>query len=164
MKILGNELIVQLNQQIQREYAACHAYWAMEWAFYDLGWKGFACWAHEQASEERHHGKGIANYMLKERAARPQMPMVAASQSFYDMTPLELLQAAAAMEAEMTENINRLYTYAEDFDDGGVCMYAADMLEEQERSEGELAQMVKMLKAADDEGAALILLDEKYKP
>ena len=60
--MLSKDLLKALNEQMNHEYFAAHAYMAMA-AYCDKeSYEGFANFYIEQAKEERYHGKNLRLY------------------------------------------------------------------------------------------------------
>jgi ferritin len=159
MTPLTQELITALNDQMTTEYNNCAFYWAVERGFREAGWCGMANWAHEAASEERHHAKKISKYMI-ERGAQPAPGGMSAPPSFYTIAVRDVFQNAADKEADTTRQLVELYSKAADGEDSDLCNLLYWFLNEQREIEWFLATVLKKLTFADDEAAAIMMLDK----
>ena len=81
--MLSKELLAALNEQMNQEYFAAHAYMAMA-AYCDKeSYDGFANFYIEQAKEERFHGKKIYDY-INDRGEHA----IYVTQRFYNLSEL----------------------------------------------------------------------------
>lgn len=161
MKNLSKEMEALLVKQIGVEYSNCVAYWALEWAMLEQAFSGFARWMHEAASDERHHAKKIAYYLI-DRGKQPPIEVADNKPAIpYGSSPQDIFNAAYELERKTTAAIEALVTQAEDDEDPETWDFLAWYVDEQVDSEKELMKILKRLKKAGTDYAALMHLDHK---
>ncbi len=88
--MLSKDLLEALNDQMNHEYYAAHAYMAMAAYCDDKSYEGFANFYIQQAKEERFHGKKIYDY-INDRGERAEFKEIPAPKTDFKSI-LETLQ------------------------------------------------------------------------
>lgn len=161
MKSLSKEMKTLLFQQIGLEYSNCVAYWGLEWALREQAFKGMSKFMHEAGQDERHHAKKLA-YWLLDRGEEP--PLEVTNYQFkvpYGSSPQDIFQSALDLEKKNTVLIEALVTQSEDDNDPECRDFLSWYVEEQVDSENELSKIMKWLKKAGTDYAALMKIDCK---
>lgn len=98
--MLSKNLLEALNDQMNHEYFAAHAYMAMA-AYCDKeSYEGFANFFIQQAKEERFHGQKIYNY-INDRGAHAEFRAVSAPKIDFSSI-LETFKDSLSQEQEVT--------------------------------------------------------------
>lgn len=104
--MLSKDLLEALNNQMNHEYFAAHAYMAMA-AYCDKeSYEGFANFFIQQAKEERFHGHKIYNY-INDRGAHAEFRAIPAPKIDFSSI-LETFKDSLSQEQEVTR---RFTTY-----------------------------------------------------
>ena len=99
--MLSKELLAALNEQMNQEYFAAHAYMAMA-AYCDKeSYDGFANFYIEQAKEERFHGKKIYDY-INDRGEHAIFDTIKAPKVEFSSI-LETFKDSLAQERDVTQ-------------------------------------------------------------
>ncbi len=161
MKKLSTEMTDLIFKQIGIEYSNCAAYWSLEWALRYQSMKGVAHWMHEAASDERHHAKKFAYYLIDRGIQAPLEVTNYKPEVPYGKSPLEIFQTALALEQQTSTRIEDMVTQAEDDNDPESRDFLSWYVDEQVDSENELTKIIKKLQGAGSDYGALMMLDHK---
>jgi len=139
-----------LNQQVQMELAASHAYLAMAAYFdrADVALPGFKDWAKKQSEEEREHAEKFIQYINLRGGRYVSLPVPEpAVQTF--ASAMDAMETALKMEINVNHALLKMHKTASDADDAQLCDYLeSNFLEEQVESVNEIAQTVRKLMRA----------------
>merc|ERR1719293_198350 len=136
-----------LNQQVQMELTASHAYNAMAAYFdrADVALPGFKEWASNQSEEEREHAEKFIKY-INLRGGR-YVPQDVPEPSVSEFgSALEAMEVALKMEINVNRALLDMHRVASNADDAQLCDYLeSNFLEEQVESINSIAKVVRKL-------------------
>lgn len=136
-----------LNQQVQMELSASHAYLAMAAYFdrADVALPGFKEWAQKQSEEEREHAEKFIKY-LNLRGGRYVPSNIPEPEDHVFSSALDAMETALKMEINVNHALLKIHKVASDADDAQLCDYLeSNYLEEQVESINEIAKVVRKL-------------------
>jgi len=146
----GESTELLLNQQVQMELSASHAYLTMGAYFdrADVALPGFKEWAMKQSEEERKHAEKFIEYINLRggRYAPAPIPQPAVHEW---SSALEAMQHALKMEMAVNRALLKLHQTASDAADPQLCDFLeGNYLEEQVESINQIAQVARKLARA----------------
>lgn len=156
------EVEAALNDQVNVEFRASYAYESISsWCSQDgIALHGFAKYYQEMAGEERGHAQKLIKY-INTRGGRCILQAIPAPVSDWQ-TPLNIAQAALAMERDVNERLLKLYSMASKYDDPSLEHFLEEYyLREQVDDIKHAADMVTRLQRAGTEGLGLYLFDRE---
>eukprot|EP00438_Fugacium_kawagutii_P012700 Skav222704 [mRNA] locus=scaffold402:568354:588795:+ [translate_table: standard] len=136
-----------LNQQVQMELSASHAYLAMAAYFdrADVALPGFKEWAQKQSEEEREHAEKFISY-LNLRGGRYVPTTIPEPEDHVFSSALDAMEVALKMEINVNHALLKIHKVASDADDAQLCDYLeSNYLEEQVESINYIAKVVRKL-------------------
>jgi len=136
-----------LNQQVQMELTASHAYMAMGAYFdrADVALPGFREWAMKQSEEEREHAEKFIEY-LNLRGGEYVPSSIDAPDAASWNSALDAMKTALRMEMEVNSALLKLHEAASEASDPQMCDFLeSNFLTEQVESINKLAQIVRKL-------------------
>ena len=146
-----------LNRQINNELQASYVYLAMAAYFDGEELHGFGAWFRGHANEEVEHAMKLYDFMVK-RGARVALSGVAEPKAEHD-GPAAALEAALAMEGEVTGQIYALFETAHESKEFGSQPLLHWFLEEQVNEEDLFRGLLDQVRAAADSRWHLLALD-----
>ncbi|MCS7198485.1 MAG: ferritin [Candidatus Bipolaricaulota bacterium] len=159
MPNLSKRLEKALNEQIVRELESAYIYLSMCAYFEAQNLRGMAHWMRLQAQEELRHAMKIFDF-VNDRGGRVELGPIAKPPIDFK-SPLDAFQKALAHEQKITQCINDLYDLADDEDDYPTEVMLQWFIDEQVEEEKSASEIVEQLKLVSDNGAGLLVLDQK---
>lgn len=151
----SERLIVALNEQVGREFAAAHQYVAIG-GFYDgQTYPQLAKFFYKHADEERGHAMKLVNYVL-ESGAQLNLGNVAAPQGVFE-GHIEPIRLALELERGNTVAITQLFEAARETRDAASEVFLQWFIEEQVEEE---AAMEALLQVAERVEQFPMMLEE----
>ena len=155
--MIGENVLVALNEQLNFEFHSAFHYLAMESYFRDLHLKGFARWMRNQYKEERMHALKIIDY-INERGSRVTLKQVDEPPSEWT-SALEAFADAYHQEQIASGMINDLVDLAQDEKDHATDIFLKWFVQKQVAEEAVVGGIVEKLKLVGDDRYGLFLLD-----
>jgi len=155
--MLTTKMSKAINEQIGAELNSAYLYFAMAAWSANNGLKGIGHWLMAQAREEVAHALKLYDYLLS-HAVQPEMPALAKPPADFK-SPLAVFEQTLKHEQGVTARINRLVDLAVDEKDHATQVFLAWFVTEQVEEEESAANIVNMLKMADNEKVALFMID-----
>jgi len=148
-----------LNAQIREEFYSAYLYLSMAADMRARNLNGMAAWLEAQAQEEVAHAMKFYRFLLDrgEQVALQELP---APQQHWE-SPLAAFRDAYRHEQHITRKIHELYDLARSVDDKPTQVFLQWFIEEQVEEEASTEEVVALLETAGENGAALLLVDEK---
>lgn len=163
MPALDPVVLDALNRQYTTERQNSAIYAAIGNRFDVLNLTGFAKFARDNSAEEQTHADKLRDYIVD----RYGFPIIAALDPV-DPPQADMLTAARVLfalallrEQTTTEAIKTIYDLAEDADDPQTCQFLLWFLEEQTKSEREFSELVAKAQLAENNAAAVLMLDHE---
>jgi ferritin heavy chain len=136
-----------LNEQIQMELEASHAYLTMGAYFdrADVALPGFKEWAMKQSEEEREHAQKLIKYQNLRGGDYVVMPISEPAETSWG-SALDAMKCALTMEMKVNKSLLRLHKAADEAGDPQFCDFIeSEFLEEQVESINEISKTVRKL-------------------
>ena len=156
---MSADLAAAFNKQITMELASSTAYMQMAAYFDDANLTGMAGWMRQQSNEEREHAERFFEYVL-DRGNKVVIGSQEAPPSDFSGAA-EVFQKALEQEQAVTASIHDLYRLASDDGDLACIPFLQEFIEEQREEESTVGTILDRVKLADDQPAALLLLDSQ---
>ncbi|MCU5746213.1 ferritin [Staphylococcus sp. SQ8-PEA] len=157
--MLNKDLLNALNEQMNHEYYAAHAYMAMA-AYCDKeSYEGFANFYIQQAKEERYHGKKIYDY-INDRGEKAEFSALSAPTSEFTSI-LETFEDGLAQERDVTRRFYNLSDLANEAKDYATISFLNWFLDEQVEEEAMFETHIDYLKRIGDDCNTLYLYEKE---
>ncbi|WP_281183107.1 ferritin [Staphylococcus schleiferi] len=157
--MLNQKLLDALNQQMNHEYFAAHAYMAMA-AYCDYhSYEGFANFYIEQAKEERFHGQKIYDYINDCGEKAVFSDLNAPKVDFNSI--LETFEDGLKQEQHVTKHFYELSEIAREEKDYATISFLNWFLDEQVEEEAMFETHIDYLKRIGDDANTLYLYEKE---
>lgn len=157
--MLNQKLLDALNQQMNHEYFAAHAYMAMA-AYCDYhSYEGFANFYIEQAKEERFHGQKIYDY-INDRGEKAVFSDLNAPKVDFNSI-LETFEDGLKQEQHVTKHFYELSEIAREEKDYATISFLNWFLDEQVEEEAMFETHIDYLKRISDDANTLYLYEKE---
>lgn len=154
------ELTTAINQHLASEFQASHTYLAMSIWLREKDLAGFSTYMLDKSQEERTHAARLIAYLV-DSDEQVELPTVAAPERSWPGVQ-QLFDQVYVMEKQVTASINRLYAMAEQVGERSATAMLDWFVAEQLQEEAEARFVLKRLRLAGDNSAALLLLDQQF--
>ncbi|QHI69724.1 ferritin [Tichowtungia aerotolerans] len=148
-----------LNEQINKEFYSAYLYLSMSAYCNRLGMPGAEHWFRMQYDEEIMHMSKMFDYVMQHGGNARLMQIDEPPNEFG--TILEIFQASLAHEQFVTKSINELLDVAVEEKDHASQVFLQWYITEQVEEEANVEDIVNRLKLADENGGALMMIDDK---
>lgn len=149
-----------INDHLALEFQASHTYLAMSIWLRERDLIGFSSYMLDKSTEERGHASRMIAYLV-DNECQVQLPTIESPEREFG-TVKELFEKVYSMEKTVTVSINNIYTLSEKEGDRAATAMLDWFVEEQVKEESEARFVLKRLRLADSNTAALILLDQQF--
>ena len=157
--MLNKELLEALNEQMNHEYFAAHAYMAMASYCDSQSYEGFANFYIQQAKEERFHGKKIYDY-INDRGGHAKFTALPAPKVDFNSI-LETFKDGLAQEQDVTKRFYNLSEIAHKDKDYATISFLNWFLDEQVEEESMFETHIDYLKRIGDDSNTLYLYEKE---
>ncbi|WP_204180462.1 MULTISPECIES: ferritin [unclassified Staphylococcus] len=157
--MLNKELLDALNEQMNHEYFAAHAYMAMAAYCDSKSYEGFANFYIQQAKEERFHGKKIYDY-INDRGEQAIFNSIPAPKSEFTSI-LETFEDGLAQEQDVTRRFYNLSDLVNKDKDYATISFLNWFLDEQVEEESMFDTHIDYLKRIGDDSNTLYLYEKE---
>ncbi len=149
----------ELNAQINKEFYSAYLYLAMAAYCNKLGMPGCEHWFRTQYSEEIIHMTMMFDYIMNHGGEAHLLKIDEPPADFGSV--LGSFQASQKHERFVTESINQLLNVAVEEKDHATQVFLQWFITEQVEEEANVKEIVDRLKMIGDNGAALMMIDDK---
>ena len=149
-----------INNHLSLEFQASHTYLAMAIWLREKDLIGFSSYMLNKSIEERGHASKLISYLV-DSDCKVQLPTIDSPQRDWESVET-LFDMVYSMEKDVTRSINNIYSLAEKQGDRTATAMLDWFIEEQLQEESEARFVIKRLRLADSNSAALILLDQQF--
>lgn len=156
--MLNEQVQKLLNNLIQIEHVSTTLYLAMSAYMAARNYTGMSKWLRAQSEEERLHLLKLINYVT-DRGGIVELQALPAQPTDYG-TPLETFQKVLGHEQFVTNSYRQAYDFANQVDQQ-TAVIIQEFLREQIDEEAQAQTIVDRLKLAQDNPAALLILDQE---
>ena len=157
--MLNKELLDALNEQMNHEFYAAHAYMAMAAFCDDNSYEGFANFYIQQAKEERFHGKKIYDY-INDRGEHALFTAIPAPKTEFSSI-LETFEDGLAQEQDVTHRFYNLSDLANKDKDYATISFLNWFLDEQVEEEAMFETHIDYLNRIGDGSNTLYLYEKE---
>ena len=148
-----------INEQIKHEFYSAYVYLSMAGSFEVANLPGFGHWMREQYEEETGHALKFFDFLLDRGESVQLLPLEGPPHAF--RSPLDTFEQALEHEKEITSRIHELYDLSVQEGDYPAQVLLNWFVTEQVEEEKVATEIVERLRMADDDSAALLLLDRE---
>jgi ferritin len=156
---LSKKMQDALNEQIKEELASSYIYLSMAAYCESINLAGFANWMRAQSQEELEHALKFYDF-IQDRGGRVILHALEQPPTEF-AGPTNVFEETLAHEQFITGCIHKLYGMAvaeSDYASLGLLQWFVDEQVEEEKSAGEILEMLKMI---GEKGQGLIMLDRQ---
>tara|TARA_Y100001968_G_scaffold235093_1_gene218245 strand:- start:1166 stop:1711 length:546 start_codon:yes stop_codon:yes gene_type:complete len=155
------DLLEALYQHTSLERVSSAQYLAMSLWFLERELRGFSSFYKKESLAEQEHGFNFAKYII----ARGQTVVLDdVSKPLQNWNTVEdLLTLSFQMEADVTASVHQLYSMAERANDTRTTVFLDPVIDEQIKSEDDMAYLLGKVKFAKNDPSALFIIDNEFK-
>lgn len=154
------ELTQAINRHLAAEFQASHTYLAMSIWLREKDLAGFSQYMLDKSNEERVHAARMIAYLV-DSDEEVELPTIEAPERSWSSLQA-LFDRVYEMERGVTASINRLYGIAEQQGERSASAMLDWFVAEQLQEEAEARFVLKRLRLAGNNSAALLLLDQQF--
>jgi len=148
-----------INEQIKHEFYSAYVYLSMAGSFGVANLPGFAHWMRRQYEEEAGHALKFFDFLLDRGESVQLLSLEGPPHAF--RSPVDTFEQALEHEKEITSRIHELYDLSVQEGDYPAQVLLNWFVTEQVEEEKVATEIVERLRMADDDSAALLLLDRE---
>ena len=153
------DLLEALYQHTSLERVSSAQYLAMSIWCLEREFRGFSSFYKNESISEQEHGFNFSKYII---ARGQSVVLEEVSKPIQDWESLEqLVTLSFQMEADVTTSIQQLYTMAERSNDTRTTVFLDPVIDEQIKSEDEMAYLLGKVKFANNDPSALFIIDNE---
>ena len=155
------DLIDALYQHTSLERVSSAQYLAMSLWFLERELRGFSSYFKKESLSEQEHGFNFAKYLI----ARGQtVELEEVTKPIQDWKNVhELIALSFQMESDVTTSVQQLYSLAERSNDTRTTVFLDPVIDEQIKSEDDMAYLLGKVKFANNDPSALFIIDNELK-
>ena len=153
------DLLNAIQDHLNMERQAHASYFAAAIWFAERELRGFSKFFKEESSSEHEHAAKFGEYIIARGQSVALKAVEAPLQSW--ASPADVMASAFQMEVDVTTSLQQLYAMAERVSDTRTTVFLDPMVEMQTQSEHEFAHLLGRVKFADNQAAALLLIDNE---
>ena len=155
------DLLEALYQHTSLERVSSAQYLAMSLWFQERELRGFSDFFKKESLSEQKHAFNFAKYIIA-RGQSVQLDEVTKPIQEWDNVEA-LVTLSFQMEADVTTSVQQLYSMAERSNDTRTNVFLDPVIEEQIKSEDEMAYLLGKVKFANNDPSALFIIDNELK-
>ena len=153
------DLLEALYEHTSLERVSSAQYLAMSLWFLERELRGFSDFFKKESLSEQEHGYNFAKYIIA-RGQTVLLDEVTKPKQKWN-TVQELLTLSFQMEADVTTSVQQLYSMAERSNDTRTTVFLDPVIDEQIKSEDEMAYLLGKVKFANNDPTALFIIDNE---
>ena len=158
-EVIAPDLLNAIQDHLNMERQAHASYFAAAIWFAERELRGFSRFFRDESSSEHEHAAKFAEYIIA-RGQSVSLKAVEAPLQIWE-SPADVMASAFQMEVDVTASLQQLYSMAERVTDTRTTVFLDPMVEMQTQSEHEFAHLLGRVKFADNQAAALLLIDNE---
>ena len=158
-EVIAPDLLNAIQDHLNMERQAHASYFAAAIWFAERELRGFSKFFRDESSSEHEHAAKFAEYIIARGQSVSLKPVEAPLQTWE--SPADVMASAFQMEVDVTSSLQQLYSMAERVTDTRTTVFLDPMVEMQTQSEHEFAHLLGRVKFADNQAAALLLIDNE---
>ena len=148
-----------LYQHTSLERVSSAQYLAMSLWFLERELRGFSAYFKKESLSEQEHGFNFAKYIIARGQTVELEEVTKPIQEW--KTVQELVTLSFQMEADVTTSVQQLYSMAERLNDTRTTVFLDPVIDEQIKSEDEMAYLLGKVKFANNDPSALLIIDNE---
>ena len=156
---IDTDLLQALYQHTSLERVSSAQYLAMSLWFLERELRGFSSFYKKESLSEQEHGFNFAKYLVA-RGQSVLLDEVTKPIQKWE-TVEELVTLSFQMEADVTTSVQQLYSMAERSNDTRTTVFLDPVIDEQIKSEDEMAYLLGKVKFAKNDPSALFIIDNE---
>ena len=156
---IDSDLLNAIQDHLNMERQAHASYFAAAIWFAERELRGFSGFFRDESNSEHEHAAKFAEYIITRGQSVALKAVDAPLQSW--ASPADVMASAFQMEVDVTASLQQLYSMAERTSDTRTTVFLDPMVELQTQSEHEFAHLLGRVKFADNQAAALLLIDNE---
>ena len=153
------DLLNAIQAHLNMERQAHASYFGAAIWFAERELRGFTRFFRDESNSEHEHAAKFAEYIIA-RGQSVELKAVEAPLQRW-ASPGDVMASAFQMEVDVTASLQQLYSIAERVSDTRTTVFLDPMLEMQTQSEHEFAHLLGRVKFAENQAAALLLIDNE---
>ena len=158
-EVIAPDLLNAIQDHLNMERQAHASYFAAAIWFAERELRGFSRFFRDESSSEHEHAAKFAEYIIA-RGQSVSLKAIEAPLQIWE-SPADVMASAFQMEVDVTSSLQQLYSMAERVTDTRTTVFLDPMVEMQTQSEHEFAHLLGRVKFADNQAAALLLIDNE---
>ena len=156
---IDSDLLSAIQAHLNMERQAHASYFAAAIWFAERELRGFSRFFRDESNSEHEHAAKFAEYIIARGQSVALQHVDAPLQSW--ASPADVMATAFQMEVDVTASLQQLYSMADRVNDTRTTVFLDPMVEMQTQSEHEFAHLLGRVKFADNQAAALLLIDNE---
>ena len=156
---INSDLLEALYQHTSLEMVASAQYLAMSLWCLERELRGFSSFYKRESLSEQEHGFNFAKYIIIRGQSVVLDEVTKPTQDW--KTVEELVTLSFQMEADVTTSVQQLYSLAERSNDTRTTVFLDPVIDEQIKSEDEIAYLLGKVKFANNDPSALFIIDNE---
>tara|TARA_Y100001968_G_scaffold324516_1_gene364054 strand:+ start:216 stop:767 length:552 start_codon:yes stop_codon:yes gene_type:complete len=155
------DLLEALYQHTSLERVSSAQYLAMSLWFLEREFRGFSRFFKQESLSEQEHGFKFAKYII---ARGQNVVLDEITKPIQEWKTVEdLVTLSFQLEADVTTSVQQLYSMAERSNDTRTTVFLDPVVDEQIKSEDEMAYLLGKVKFANNDPSALFIIDNELK-
>nr|WP_158466763.1 ferritin [Prochlorococcus marinus]MBW3041809.1 ferritin [Prochlorococcus marinus str. XMU1408]PYE03283.1 ferritin [Prochlorococcus marinus XMU1408] len=156
---MDKDLLEALYQHTSLERDSSAQYLAMSLWLLERELRGFSNFFKKESLSEQEHGFNFAKYII---ARGQSVELDAVTKPIQNWNSVEeLVTLSFQMEADVTTSVQQLYSMAERSNDTRTTVFLDPVIDEQIKSEDEMAYLLGKVKFAKNDPSALFIIDNE---
>ena len=155
------DLLSAFQQHLNMEREANTVYYAAALWCAERELRGFSQFFRDESLSELQHSAKFADFLIA-RGQTVELHQLPAPQQMWEK-PVDLMITSFQMEVDVTSSLQQLYSLAERTSDTRTTVFLDPMIENQTQSEHEFAHLMGRVKFADNQAAAILLIDNELE-
>ena len=156
---IDTDLLAAFQQHLNMERQAHTVYYAAALWCAERELRGFSKFFRDESLSELEHSAKFADFLIA-RGQSVELHELPAPQQRWEK-PADLMATSFQMEVDVTRSLQQLYALAERSSDTRTTVFLDPMIEGQTQSEHEFAHLLGRVRFADNQAAALLLIDNE---
>ena len=156
---IDTDLLNAIQDHLNMERQAHASYFAAAIWFAERELRGFSRFFRDESASEHEHAAKFAEYIIA-RGQSVDLKLVEAPLQSWE-SPADVMASSFQMEVDVTASLQQLYSMAERVSDTRTTVFLDPMVEMQTQSEHEFAHLLGRVQFADNQAAALLLIDNE---
>ena len=156
---IDTDLLNAIQDHLNMERQAHASYFAAAIWFAERELRGFSRFFRDESASEHEHAAKFAEYIIA-RGQSVDLKLVEAPLQSWE-SPADVMASSFQMEVDVTASLQQLYSMAERVSDTRTTVFLDPMVDMQTQSEHEFAHLLGRVQFADNQAAALLLIDNE---